>query len=292
MLHVPSTPALVIKTQPAPPVERLLLGRPIEEAVALLPRIFNLCRAAQEGAARLAFGLELKQGWAQQLSQDIAREHAAKLGVMLPIRLGLPPLSLPRDIADLPKALFVDSNFAETPADFEAFLKGGQGSAPVLRGVDQGFGRDACCPALPPAGTQFAALSEPMENTVAVRHLDHPVMQHIAQTRGRGPLWRLVARALDLCMAVAHRLPQPELNQGVAYVPAARGLYAVRATHQDGRVSSFYRVTPTDHILAAGGVAEHSLANLSVSKQSLAGLLIDILDPCIPVELIGVPSHA
>ena len=45
--------------RPAPdlPVAALLIGKPVEEAAALLPRLFNLCSGAQAMALRQALGL-------------------------------------------------------------------------------------------------------------------------------------------------------------------------------------------------------------------------------------------
>ena len=37
-----------------PQAARLLVGRPVDEAVALVPRLFSLCGCAQGAAARLA----------------------------------------------------------------------------------------------------------------------------------------------------------------------------------------------------------------------------------------------
>lgn len=285
-------PPLSVETQEVLPVEQLLLGRPVEEAAALLPRIFNLCRMTQEVAARLAFGLELAEGWANNLAQDVAREHAMKLGVMLPARLGATPMTMPKGTEGLPETLFGTDGFPESPDAFESFLSDGQGVAPMLRAVDQAFERDASWGDLPMVSALNAEQSAPLENSVAARHQGHPVLKHVQTTRGCGPLWRLVARALDLMMAVSNGLPQPLVAKGAVYVPAARGLYAVRATHKDGRVMSFRRVTPTDHLLAADGALEQSLSNLPAGKLPFAHLLIDILDPCTPVTLQEGTQHA
>lgn len=103
---------------PEPPVAKLITGMPAEEAAAMLPRIFNLCRAAQGAAARLAFGLESDgAALAASLTEEIAREHRAFLTVILPARLNLAPLSMAR--------------FPESPAAFDAFLSSDHGLAPL-----------------------------------------------------------------------------------------------------------------------------------------------------------------
>ncbi|MCE8440702.1 HupK protein, partial [Rhodovulum sulfidophilum] len=53
---------------------------------------------------------------------------------------------------------------------------------------------------------------------------------------------------------------------------------------REGRVSSFRRWTPTDHLLARGGVLERALASLPRARVELAPLVVDILDPCLPVH--------
>jgi hypothetical protein len=82
-------------------------------------------------------------------------------------------------------------------------------------------------------------------------------------------------------------LPRPaQVGGGRALVPAARGLYAVAARVEGGRVAAFARVTPTDHLLAPGGVLDRSLAALPADRGALAPLLLDILDPCSPVQVM------
>ena len=43
------------------------------------------------------------------------------------------------------------------------------------------------------------------------------------------------------------------IEPGAAVIPAARGVYGVRAEVERGRVVAFERRTPTDHLLAPGG---------------------------------------
>ena len=41
-------------------------------------------------------------------------------------------------------------------------------------------------------------------------------------------------------------------------------------------------------MLAPGGILEHSLATLPASKHDQAALVVDILDPCVPIRLEGL----
>ncbi|WP_095590899.1 hydrogenase expression/formation protein HupK [Actibacterium ureilyticum] len=282
--------ALGIVPGPVLPIRQMVLGRPVSEVVALLPRVFNLCRMAQEGAARLAFGLDLPPGWTGDLAQEIARDHALLLGLRLPARLGLAPLPVAQgDLAQV----FGVAGFPDDPDGFQRFLTTGTGIAPVLAAVDRLFAPGvAVADALPPVGARPDGALRACENSVAARHAGHPVMRHLAQTRGRGPLWRLVGRALDLRAALVGDLPAPQLGAGWAAVPAARGLYTVSAQAVDGHVTAFDRRTPTDHLLAPGGILRQSLDSLPVDAHARLPLLLDILDPCSPVTVSGGPGDA
>ena len=259
-------------------------GKPIEDVAELLPRLFNLCRGAQSAAVRLALGLPIPDQ--TKLAAEIRTEHQLRLAVMLPTRLGLKPLAVNAE------TLLGDQGFPGTVADFRSFMATGRGIAPLLAVVMSRFSPGEGCVSRLPLVWDGAILTRAaLENSVAARHLDHPVMRHVETEWGRGPLWRLVARALDLQAAMAADIPAPRLvAPGFAVAPAARGLYALRATTDKGRVTSLQRITPTDHLLAPGGIMAQALASLPASKHDQAALLVDILDPCVPIELEGLPD--
>ena len=56
-------------------------------------------------------------------------------------------------------------------------------------------------------------------------------------------------------------------------------------------MQDFLRVTPTDHMLAPGGMLEGALAALPADRAGLAPLVLDILDPCRKV-MLGRIHHA
>ena len=56
-------------------------------------------------------------------------------------------------------------------------------------------------------------------------------------------------------------------------------------------MTAFSRITPTDHLLAPGGVLAQCLATLPADRAGLAPLMLEILDPCSPVRLEEV-AHA
>ena len=290
-------PGLAATRAPELPVEKLLLGKTIEEAADLLPRLFNLCREAQGLCARLAFGLPGETAQ-RPLAREILRDHLLKIHVTWPGHYGFPPDPLPADWAaggaPLALALFGPSRaMPATPADFLSFLGSGTPLARVLARIEASFAPgEADTGWLPSLTSRTAFLKDSAENSVAGRHAFHPVMRWIAETRGHGPLWRATARGYDIAACLSDRLPVPRTPApGSAIVAAARGSYAVTARIDGGRISAFARVTPTDHLLAPGGILDRTLAALPAEKTGYAPLLLDILDPCTPVRLTEV-AHA
>ena len=180
-----------------------------------------------------------------------------------------------------------------TPNDLDTFLATDTLLADLLRRIDGCFAPgEAVAEGLPLVDASTAFAATPVENSVAARHAAHPVMRHVETTHGRGPLWRVMGRAYDLEACLTDDLPKANAPQdGAALVPATRGLYAVTARHSGGRVTAFARVTPTDHLLAKGGMLDRTLATLPAEKHGLAPLVMDILDPCSPIRLREV-RHA
>ncbi len=277
------------------PVAQMVIGQPAEEAAALLPRLFNLCRVAQGIAARAAFGVAQEDGWQDALRLEILKEHVFKLCLRWPGQVSALPVTLPRDWSaggpNLREALF--GSQGEMPVSFEAFsafLRSDSGIAPVLRAISQSFGpSEAVRPALPLVTAQTMFDAGPQENSVAARHAQHPVMVGIEEVWGRGPLWSAVGLACDVDACLDHRLPAPDFSAGRAVVPAARGFYGVKAQVENGVVTAFDRITPTDHLLMPNGVLDHALASLpEAHSDTHASVLLSILDPCFPVTLASL----
>ncbi len=278
------------------PIADLVIGQSTESAAALLPRLFNLCRTAQEIAARLAFGLPVSADAQDALHREVLRDHVMKLCLKLPGYFGQ-PTALPQGWSDdgdgLRCTLFGSAGkMPRTPDEFDMFLRGDTQLAAILTKIDLSFGPGEATAHLPLATDTSVLTQDAQENSIATRHADHPVLQHVARRKGRGPLWRATARAIDLDMCLARRLPEPKTPaQGIAIVAATRGCYAIKARVSDGIVTAFERITPTDHLLAEGSILEQSLNTLPGGKSGLAPLVMDILDPCSPVRLREV-EHA
>lgn len=289
---------------PALPVAQVVLGKPVEEVAALLPRLFNLCRVAQGVAVRAAVGLELATGWQEALRQEILREHVAKLCLKWPALMSRPAVPLPRDWTHDSQAarlsLFgAGAGMPDDVQDLAGFMAQTNGIAPVLRAIDQLFRpAEGCRAALPFASARTVFDPTAQENSVATRRAGHPVLHHVATTHGRGPLWSALAVAYELdALLAGDDAPRLWHAPGMAVVTAARGLYGIRAEVENGHVAAFRRLTPTDHLTAPGGALDQSLASLPATRaQALAPLLLSILDPCYPVSLEpvqpGEPDHA
>lgn len=267
---------------PAPlPLAQMVLGRPPEEVAALLPRLFNLCGAAQGHAARLALGLPVASGAAHH---EVLRDHLAKLCLRWPALLGLPVRPLPAGWQAGGAALQDWLWGGPLPEDLSAFLASGRGVAPLLAALAEAFAPGEAEARLPPLTAPMDLSAQ--ENSPAGRVQEAPLMRAAEARFGRGPLWRALGRAVDLhAMAGRAELPATVLENGAVSVAAARGSYAIAAQVGAGQVVALARVTPTDHLLAPGGALALSLASLPAAKIGLAALVIDILDPCVAVSL-------
>lgn len=294
--------SLRIVRAPALPIEQMILGKSAEEAADLLPRLFNICRAAQGLAARAAFGLPPRAGWRQELRAEIVREHVVKLCLKWPAALNMPGVAMPEGwvegTASARVALFGSSGrMPRTAADLSPFMESDAGLAPLLGAISHLFAPGVavrCRLALAEPQTVFSPHAQ--ENSVAARHAGHPAMQHVETAWGRGALWSALGVALDLEAVWDGWLPEARLVQGCAVVPAARGFYGVSARVGAQGITAFARITPTDHLTASGGALEQSLASLPTQTgDALVPALLSILDPCHPVAVEtapGAPSAA
>lgn len=291
-LHIALTPDGARITPPARlGVEAMLLGRPAEAAAELLPRLFNLCRVAQETGARMAVGLPPQPDTGRALAQEILREHLMRFFVFWPRRLGLAPAPLP-DPKALRRLVFGPSGRAPGPDGLDGWLASGGGVAPVFDAIARAFAPGEAVADLPEPTRETLCEAVAQENSPWDRHRGNGLLRAAERRFGRGPLWRALARLVDLdAVARGPRGLVTRCSGGVAYVPAARGIYAVSARVHAGRIAAFARHTPTDHLLAPGGALEQSLASLPPAKLHLVPLVVDILDPCLPVQITAA-AHA
>jgi hypothetical protein len=276
--------AVQITRAPALPLAGLVVGKPVREVAALLPRLFNLCRMAQAAAARAALGLP-PEATTADLAAEVLRDHLAALFVTLPPLLGLAPTRPPQSA--VAQALFGPAGLPRNLPDLNLWLTSGTGVSPLAQAVNRAFpGRMASAPALPAPDDPLA--DGPYDSSLAARRAGHPLLTALESERSRGPLWRLMVQLIDAEACLRGDLPPVTLTNGTALSPAARGTYALRLTHAGGLVTTITRRTPTDHLLAPGGMLHHALTG---TPAALAPLVIALHDPCEPVTLREV-RHA
>ncbi|MCA2011106.1 hydrogenase expression/formation protein HupK [Cereibacter sphaeroides] len=275
---------------PVPESEALaakVVGKPIGVVATMLPRLSPQCRVTTAQAVSVA----LRLGAPADVATEIVHQHLLKLFVSWPEHLGLGARPLPGNWADDPASV-LDAVFGPlgepvSAADFGQFLLSGHGVAPVLRAIDRVFEKGEACSAKLPLATPRNLWSvAPLENSAAMRHVSNPAMLAIEAARGRGPLWRATARVFDIAAVFDKVLPAPYSPEpGSAIVSTMRGIYGLQLKSEAGVVTAFKQVTPTDCLLATGGVVQQSLASLDVARHELAPVVLEILDPCGPASL-------
>lgn len=272
MLNKPTSKPGGLRAQgftPPLPVAGLIFGKDIQEAAALMPRLFNLCRSAQNAAVRLAFGLPLKCGKVEQVRAEILREHLIKFCCKLPPHFHVAAAPLPKGwqsgTDNVRETLFRPAgSIPQTSNDFMAFLHSRKGVAATLLHIRDCFEPGAAhSEKLPTVTVENALRATALENSVAGRQAQCPVLRDIETVFGRGPFWRATACAYDAEDSLNEVLPSlVSPRPGQAIVTAARDTYAIAASVEDGIVTKFRRVTPTDHLLARGGILDQVLASL------------------------------
>lgn len=257
------------------PIAALVLGRPATEVLETLPRVFNLCRIAQMTATRLALGLAANAE--AEAAGEVIRDHVLKLCILLPRAFGLPVVAIPRDSLQL----MGPDGLPDSLIDLASWR------SPLAASVEAIAARfnpgDAICVPLPAPPEPLAEGA--FENSAAGRQADHPLLRSVEAKFGRGPLWRYCGLLADLAAALAGSLPAPAITNGVASVTAARGRYSLSLQQAAGLVTGIARRTPTDHLLAPGGTLIQSLESLPIGRRHLAGTVVALLDPCIPVTI-------
>ena len=277
-------PGAGVTCAPDLPVARMMLGRPVDEALALLPRLFSLCGVAQGMAFRLSLGLD--PGPAEGQRREILRDHVARLCLGWPALLRLPPVALPVGWQAGGEALVQALTGGGMPDDLEDWMRQGRGVAPVLAGIAKAFGPVGPEVNLPFVTPETALAEGAVENSVAARQAAHPLVAAVERDTGRGPMWHAVARLVDALAVAAGEVPPPMvLPDGTATVAAARGTYALRARAEAGRITEFARRTPTDHLAAPGGSLARLMAAFAPLTPEQAALLAGVLDPCVPVTV-------
>jgi len=303
-----------------PLAAQLLQGRPVAEAISLVPRLFSLCGVAQGAAARLATTAAQEGDCAtiaEALRREVAREaigeHLWRLLLDWPALSGraqekeeflrwrkrLLAVKTPQEEALLAQDLLQWlPSLAEFPCSERAVTAPAQllpwrdAAGWAAAGIDAAF---AAKPTLAGQPAETGALARRAEN-VAVSPL---------LTAGRRVAARLAARRADLEF-LTQALLEPSLlcgwldgasagdGVGVARVETARGLLLHLTQVKDGRVEAYVIVAPTEWNFhpqgAFVGEIVGSPAATRDEAEMLARRLTLSLDPCVSYEVV-VEEH-
>ncbi|MCU7920821.1 MAG: nickel-dependent hydrogenase large subunit [Candidatus Thiodiazotropha sp. (ex Epidulcina cf. delphinae)] len=144
------------------------------------------------------------------------------------------------------------------------------------------------------------------ETNPLARQASHPLLQHLNRHFGSGLMTRMVARLLELAsipdqlsaqlvglageQVGAKEKPSAESGQqGLGEVEAARGRLIHRAVQQDGVITSYQILAPTEWNFHPQGVVARGLQGLPAENESLlkhqADLFINAVDPCVGYQL-------
>jgi uptake hydrogenase large subunit len=141
------------------------------------------------------------------------------------------------------------------------------------------------------------------ETTTLSRQMDQPLIQSLAQEFHNTLITRWVARLLELAR-IPNQLRQlltdiessdsssptvASSNMGLAQTEAARGRLIHRVEIDNGLISQYQILAPTEWNFHPQGLIAHSLGNLTSKDpellQKLARLMINVIDPCVGYEL-------
>ena len=286
--------ARVETSAPAPlPFDRLLRGRPADEAARLVPLLFNICGAAQGLCARAALGLAPDPEAPARVRAETLREHALKLCIELPGILGTAPdPAAPAAMQDA-EAAAAHLFGGPVPADVDALrawaARGETAPARALAALldwPETWARTAA-PAVSPLET-WPGPEEARENSVLSRMAAASLTAEALARRGAGPATRFIARLEEAARLLADAPDPLRRAAPFAAAEAARGTMLMRATvAEDGTVASADRRSPTDFALAPGGALHQALSALPEGAQAepVARAAVALIDPCLPWTL-------
>ncbi len=295
----------------APSLTRLVEGATPEAAIRAASQLLGDERWAQEGAARAALGAPQPEGVAQAIACEALDAQAHRL-LALPRMLGLPPApqivtlrdadGRPRLSAQpeaLSEALFGRAGPPLRLRAFESWIASGEtplarAYAMLWKRCDARWGRADLALWTPACGTNALdwgsadCAGAPVEAGVAARVCDSDLPRAIEARRGRGMVWRMVARLTDvarLIRAARDGVGAPPLSPapGVGVALSARGPVLLRARlRADGRVATLERLDAGAFALHRGGALAQALTHLphrdAAQLRMAAKLVIDSVD--------------
>lgn len=321
----PATPSVSVHIQrPIAAIQKLLVGKTVEQALERIPLLFSICGQAQSFAALLAVQKALKlpsqpkllQTQAQLVQLETQREHVLRILMDWSNWLGKQPNSslIQQAMRIVPqarqawfqgaRAFTLTSELTTTDTAIKdawgTFLETHIFAMPLeewkrlttLKALQMWIAAQATIAAQTLAQLQQQQLASlgtndfPLTAEVSVlkRQAQQPIIQAAVAHYGNGVFTRYLARLVEL-------VQPPIMNLAHQQVAAARG----NLRHQvlldaQGLVKSYQIITPTDLTFAPQGVASQGLQGLmqiaaNSDLESQACLWIAALDPCVAYDL-------
>lgn len=139
------------------------------------------------------------------------------------------------------------------------------------------------------------------ETSCLNRQQNQPLIADLLKKYGNGLVTRLISRLLELA-AMPNLLRQnvsemqtpknstEKTSVGISQIQASRGLLIHKVEIQNGLISNYQIVAPTEWNFHPNGVAALSLNSLDAKNKALlqtqATLIINAIDPCVGFELV------
>lgn len=306
----------------------LCAGLQPEQALALIGRVFGLCRVAHMAASARAMGLA---GHAMpdhaRMQDEILQDHALALLVTLPAQLNLPPQreSLCRVLQDRQAGRAIAGELTGTNVSlahmnaqaFEAWLATGQTEngafLPRLlnrcQSALQGVGAAVGMAGLTPQAVQARLAHERGQPVPAMAYdasiwpdyAHHPVMQALAEAGEVTPFARLVARLLEFLACLEGHVGGmfarvnpflASMGAGFGVARAARGMLVHAVQVCNGLVTDYQILSPTFWHMAEGGLFRQAISRLRPGCAKLSvECVLAALNPCVPVT-VEAAHHA
>ncbi|MEO1919754.1 MAG: nickel-dependent hydrogenase large subunit [Paracoccaceae bacterium] len=304
-------------------VPALLVGRSPREVVDLLPLVFSLCARAHVVAAKGALGLAVSDADRLVVLAENAREHLLRILMSWKAKdtSALPSASVMRLVADA-KLGYVENSltsYLETHifglplAEFLAFNSQdvvqwitqaktvpARYLAEIINKNWQGLGAAPTrfLPEMPMEilasrlkNPHFSQLpdwnGQPCETGPLARQSKHPMVAAAIREFGAGLIARHLARLVDLALLPSQMLAGNSSPKAV--VETARGRLVHVAQVENGMITDYAIVAPTEWNFHPNGIAVQSLAALReldktvLSEQACA--VIRAIDPCVDFEV-------
>ncbi|MFZ1385961.1 MAG: hypothetical protein WBP46_02445 [Thiolinea sp.] len=320
VLNLATRSASVQIQRPLAAIQKLLVGKTVEQVLEHIPLLFSICSYAQSLAALnacqqalgIAMNKELQTAQQELVNLETQREHVLRILMDWNEQAPNPALVqqamrvLPQAKASWFKAgqaFSLDSEVAIIDTDildaWDAFLDTHIFAMPVdewsrlntLQALQAWIDAQATLPAQALAQLQQQHLASlganafplAQEASVLKRQAQQPVIQASLTRYGNGVFTRHLARLVELANA-------PSWQND--WVEAARGELQHEVTlNADQAIETYKILAPTDVNFAASGIAAAGLQTLLQTTQNsmqldhYARLWIAAIDPCVAYEL-------